>query len=324
MKKALKLALVYLVFLIVGIVVGVLLYSLYLNLISFIAGRDIVFFKDAELFQSVFFVIPCMLIFIIPVISYYRIRHPGGVFQLVVYIMLCVVTWAILMPLSLKLKDFCSRRFTFETEREYLSPDYFRKVGDDVYYFTREFESTGPEGVAEAPAIVINTSEYGDVSSRKLGDYPGFALNKKALPYREIQLKNIFEAEDNPIPMDLQLLISKISNAYSGGLRGLLLLFSLALIISSLYAMTNFFDWRLLNAVMIFISMIIILSVNSIYYTPVFDSLKARIMDNGVFRALKEVVSEPILFILNCFFALLYITCGIVKFALRKHAKKAK
>ncbi len=324
MKKALKLALVYLIILIVGIVLGTLLYSLYLNLLSFIAGRDIAFFKDAELFQSLFFVMPCMLIFIMPVISYYRIRHPGGIFQLIVYILLCLVTWVLLMPCTLKLKSFCSSRFTFEAEREYLSPDYFRKTGDDVYYFTREFESPAPGSVAEAPAIVIDTSEYGKVSSRMLGDYPGFALNKKALPYREIQLKNIFDSDDNPIPIDFQLLIFKITNAYSGGLRQLLLLFSLALIIGSLYAMTNFFDWRLLNAVMIFISMAIILSINSIYYTPVFDTLKAKIMDNGIFRALNEVVSEPILFILNCFFALLYIICGIVKFALRKHAKKAR
>ena len=106
MKKALKLAVIYLIILIFGTVLGTLLYSLYLNLLGFVSGREISFFSDEELFKSVFIVMPCMLIFIIPVISYYRIRHPGGILQLIVYMVLCLLTWALLMPLTFKLKDF--------------------------------------------------------------------------------------------------------------------------------------------------------------------------------------------------------------------------
>ena len=56
MKKALKLALIYLIILILGTVLGTILYSFYLNLLGFIAGRDITFFKDEELFKSLFYV----------------------------------------------------------------------------------------------------------------------------------------------------------------------------------------------------------------------------------------------------------------------------
>ena len=127
MKKALKLAVIYLIILILGTVLGTLLYSLYLNLLGFVSGREISFFSDEELFKSVFIVMPCMLIFIIPVISYYRIRHPGGILQLIVYMVLCLLTWALLMPLTFKLKDFCNRKFVTQTERQSLSPNYFRK-----------------------------------------------------------------------------------------------------------------------------------------------------------------------------------------------------
>ena len=324
MKKALKLALIYLIILILGTVFGTLLYSLYLNLLNFISGRDITFFNDTELFQSLFYIMPCMLIFIIPLISYYRIRHPGGVLQLIIFLVLCGLTWVVLMPATLKLKEFCIKRFSLENKREYLSPDYFRKVDDKVYYFTREFESNGSSGIAEAPAIIIDTTEEGGVDYRMIGDYPGFALNKKAAPYREIQLKKLFADNENPVPVDFSLLVFNINNAYTGGFKAIWLLLSFVVLLCSVYGITNFFDWRLLNAIMVFITTALILCLNSVYYAPQFDILKARIMDNGFFRFFNGIVKEPILFLINCFFALLFIASGIIKFAVRKHAKKAR
>ena len=52
MKKALKLFVIYLIVLITGTVLGTILYSFYLNLLGFIAGREIKFFTDQELFKS--------------------------------------------------------------------------------------------------------------------------------------------------------------------------------------------------------------------------------------------------------------------------------
>ena len=324
MKKAFKLALIYFVILIAGTVLGTILYSLYLNLLNFISGRDISFFADAELFQSLFYVLPCVIILVIPLISYYRIRHPGGVMQLVVFIILCLLTWIVVMPATLKLKSYCNKKFAFEIKREPLSPNYFRKVDSNVYYFTKEFQSQEPDQVPQAPAIVINTNEYGTVDYRNIGDYPGFALNSKAKPYREIQLKNIFGDGENPIPIDFKLLITKISSAYAGDLRQLLLLLSFVVLICSVYGLTNLFDWRLLTTVMIFISTALILCLNSVYYSSYFDVIKARIIDNGFFRFMNNIVSEPILFLINSFFALIFIISGIIRFAIRKHAKKAR
>ena len=324
MKKALKLALIYLIILILGTVLGTILYSFYLNLLGFVAGRDITFFTDEELFKSLFYVLFCMQLFILPVISYYRIRHPGGILQLVVYIALCLITWVLLLPLSFKLGNYCNRKFSFETKTESLSPNYFRKVDNDVYYITREFKQSVPGRAAEAPVIIIDTDEYGGVEYTNITDYPNIPLHRKAEPYREIQLKKIFGEDENPVPINFKLLYSMIAGSYSGGLPYLLTLISFALLLCSVYGVTNFFDWRLLNAVMLFIITALIFSFNSVYFMPQFNELKMRITSNGFFRALGGVVSEPLLFILNCFFALLLIAAGVVKFSIRVHARRVK
>ena len=324
MKKALKLALIYLIVLITGTILGTILYSFYLNLLGFVAGRDIVFFKDEELFKSFFYVLFCMQLFIIPLISYYRIRRPGGVLQLVVYIILCSITWALLMPASIKLREYCNRKFTFEKNTETLSPNYFRKVGNDVYYFTRDFSVSVQGRAPEAPAIIIDTAEDGEVEYRTVADYPSLDLNRKAAPFREIQLKNIFGEDESPVPINFRLLYSMISGAYFGGFVHLLTLISFVLLLCSVYGITDFFEWRLLNAVILFITTALILCLNSLYFSPLFDALKANLMSKGFFRGFGRIVSEPILFIINCVFALLFITTGIVKWAIKKHAKKAR
>ena len=324
MKKALKLALIYLIVLLAGTILGTILYSFYLNLLGFISGRDIVFFKDEELFKSLFYVLFCMQVFVLPLISYYRIRHPGGLLQLLVYIILCALTWCLLMPASIKLQDYCNRKFSFEKRTENLSPNYFRKVDNDVYYFTKDFSVTAQGRAAEAPAIIIDTSENGDVEYRSVADYPSLDLNRKAAPFREIQLKNIFGEDESPVPIDFKLLYSMISGAYFGGLSHLLTLISFVLLLCSVYGITGFFDWRLLNSVILFITTALILCLNSLYFSPQFDAIKATIMNNGFFRGFGRIVSEPILFLINCIFALIFIAAGIIKYAIKNHAKKLR
>lgn len=324
MKKALKLALIYLINLIAGTVIGTILYSLYLNLLGFVAGREINLFSDTEIFQALFYVIPCMLLLILPLISYYRIRHPGGLLQFLVYFVLCIITWALLMPASFKLKNYCMKRFGHEIKAESLSPNYFRQVDNDVYFFTSEFKKQGRGRAPEATAIIIDTSEDGIVEYKTLGDYPSLEFNQKALPFREIQLKKIFGEVQSPIPFNFKVLLSMIEGGYSWKLTHILTLISFVLLLCSVYGMTNLFDWRLLNSIILFITTALIIILNSVYFFPQLDTIKNRANALGLFRALAGISSEPLLFITNLFFALLFITVGIIKFAVRKHAQKVR
>ena len=324
MKKALKLALIYLINLVTGTILGTVLYSLYLNLLGFVAGREINLFSDAEIFQALFFVMYCMLILIIPLISYYRIRHPGGILQFVVYIVLCVLTWALLMPCTFKLRDFCERKFAKEVYTESLSPNYFRKVDDNVYFFTREFSDSTVGSVGVAPAVIIDTREYGVVNYDSVKDYTNFSLNRKAYPFREIQLKRIFTADENPLPFDFKTLETMIEKGYSFRLSSFLMLVSFVLLLCSVYGTTNFFDWRLLNSVMLFIITAAIISINSVYFASQFNEIRTHINGLGPFKALGGIVSEPLLFVVNIFFALIFIISGTIRFVVRSHLKKMR
>lgn len=327
MKKALKLAVIYLIILVAGTVVGTVLYSLYLNLISYITGKDIKFFTDAELFNSFFYVLFSMLLFVGPSLAYYRIRHPGGVLQLVVYIALYVCTWIFVVPVSLQLKDFCVRHFPQKVSSQYLTPNYFRQVDDNVYFFTKEFfvsSESGSDGIPQASAVVISTKEDGVVEYKNVKS-ENLDVIKKAEPYREIQLKRLFGEERNPIPVDFRVLINNIAYAYSGaGLSYLLTLFSLIFLLCSLYSVTIFFDWRLLNAVFLFIFTAAILCFNSIYYVPEYSWIKEKLARGGLINFTAKFVSEPVLFISNCVCALIFTSIGIIKFFIRRFAAKSK
>lgn len=323
MKKALKLALIYLILLIVGIIPGTFLYALYLNVLDFVTGHEVVFFADSDIFNALFFVTYCMLFFICPLISYYRIRHPGGVLQFIVYVVLCLLTWIVLFPCILKLHDFCAERFSFEKESQYLSSNYFRKVDNRIYYFTKDFESKGSE-VPETTAIIIDTSENGGVDSRLVRDYSTQDYNRKAAPFREIQLKKIFDKEKSAIPVNFHILIEMVSRAFSDGLPFFLTFLSFVLVLCSLYAVTSFFDWRLISSVMLFILAASIMCVNSMYYTSVFNAIKGRVANIGFFQSFGKIVSEPLLFLVNCIIALVFVILGIIKIAVRKHAGKEK
>lgn len=321
MKKALKLAVIYLLFLFLGTVLGTLLYSLYLNLLNFIAGQDITFFSDSELFISFFFVLFCMLFFMPTLISYYRIRHPSGILQFVVYVVLCLITWLVFIPCTSRLQEYCEKRFPISAQEQNLSPNYFRHVDNTVYYFTKDFESISGR-VAEAPAVVISTTEDGTVDYRTIRNYDNLDVKRKAAPYKEIQLKNIFGSDNNPIQIDFHRIIRNVVSGYKGGIHSLLTLFSFVLLLCSVYAITNFFDWRLLNSVVLFITTIFILYFNSVYYLPKYDALKNQLTNNGFFRGFGKAVNEPLLFLCNCLLALVLILAGVIKIAVRKHAAK--
>ena len=323
MKKALKLALIYLILLLSGTILGTLVYTLYLNLLEFITGNEVIFFSDGDLYKAFFYIFYCMLIVICPVISYYRIRHPGGVLQFIVYIILCILTWFVIFPCFMQFNAFCNSRFSFETETEYLSSNYFRRIDDRVYYFTKDFEETS-YGMAETSAIIIDMNDDKDIEFKTVTNFPSEEFIREARPFNEYQLKKIFANDSSIIPLNFHTIIAMGTTAYRLGLPYLLTLFSFVLLLSSVYGLTNFFDWRLINAVMLFIFAACILTVNSLYYEPVFDAARQKLGSYGFFAACRKIISEPLLFVINCGCALIFILAGIIKIAVRHHAAKMR
>ena len=321
MKKALNLFLAFFLFFLAGLVCGTCLYDIYLNVQHFVCGGEVFLLNKADLFKSFFFVAYCCVFFICPVVSYYRIRHPGGISQTIAYILICAVTWGVLFPLTYKLETFCEAKFSFTIERESLSSGYFRKVDDKVYYFTKDFKISG-KSAGETLAVVIDTKGNGSVSVETVKDHESADFNRKAKPFREILVKDNFSEDMISLPIDLNVLIKSGKNCMQNGVFFFLSFLSIALIISSLYGLTNFFDWKLLNAILLFFGVMLILLVNTAYYLPVFDSIKQRLSSIKCFVLLSSIADQPILFVLNLLCMFLFIVMGIVKFAVHKHGKK--
>lgn len=321
MKKALNLLFAYFVFLIGGIIAGTFVYNFYLNVIQYVTGNEIDLFNKADLFESFFFISYCTIFLICPIVSYYRIRHPAGISQTIAYCIICVITWGLLLPGVYKIENICTQKFQFVEHRTPLSSGYFRKVDNKIYYFTKDFQSSDYTR-GETSTIIIDTSENGKVNFENVKDYDTAEFNRKAKPFREIMIKKTFSEKTVSIPIDFNLIIMNAKKSMDGGLISFLFFLSISLIICSLYGLTNFFDWKLLNSVLLFFGVMLIFLINTSYYLPVFDAVKFKITNNNFFHLLGRFTDEPLLFVINIFFMISFIVIGIVKFAVHKHGKK--
>ena len=323
MKKAINLLFTYLLFLLAGLIIGTFLYSFYINLQDFVAGREISFFSDGELYKSVFHIAYCMVFLICPLIAYYRIRHPGGIPQTIAYIILCLITWFALFPGIYKLNQFCDKYFLKESQKTYLSEGYFRQIGNKVYYFTNEF-SPDENGDVSASAVVIDISDLGKVYFDTIVDDGNLELLNAASPYKEILVKETFSESLMSLPLDMNLLVAKQKEAFDTGFLSYLGFLTIALVICAMYGLTTFFEWKLINVSILTFGELFILVVNSIYYMPVLIDFKLRLISNVLIQKLGHVINDPLIFVINLLFTFIFVVIGVIKFVLHVHGKKEK
>lgn len=323
MKKAVNLIITYFAFLLAGILIGSIFYSLYLNVLNFISGQEIHFFIRKELMESLFYISNCMIFLICPFVCYYRIRHPGGLPQTIAYIILCLFTWGLLFPAVNQLEVYYKNHSENKINTEYLSKGYFREADGKVYYFTEDFKYKIMKGIA-ANTVIIDTSEEGEVSVDSIKDTKDFILNQKAYPYREVQIKKTFETSTYKTPLTFKNLIEDGKKSLSDGFITYLGFLSVALLICAAYALSTVFEWRLLNTTLLFINVSAILFFNSVFNILFTGAVTAKLTDNAFFDFLGEYFYNPLLVVINVVLALIVIVIGIIKFILRNHGKKDK
>lgn len=321
MKKAIDIILVYFALLIIGILTSTFLYSFYINVLNYIAGNSISMFSNEVLIESLIFSSYCILLFICPIISYYRIRRPAGILQMIGFILIVLITWGVLFPGVCHVENYVNENLNNEIEENHLSKGYFRKIDKKVYYFTKDFESEN-NNVAISSAVIIDTNENGSVEFKTVRDIGSMEFNKKALPYREVLVKQNFDNFRITLPIDFRNLINKLKNVLSLELRYILYFISFVLAICSIYALTNFFNWKLINAVLIFFITVSLISANSVDSSSLFFVIKDSLMKTRPFLFLSQYIYESFLFAFNILCSLIFLALGIVKFALHNHAKK--
>lgn len=316
MKKALKLILLYFIIALIGIVIGTLFYSLYLSVLNYVAGKEIVFFNKLSLINSFFYITACVLILICPVIAYSRIRHKGGILQVLFYMLLCFATWFIFMPLVLKADNKFNYLDTINSQNQTLSGDVFRKVNNNVYYFPGDAENAIQNNL---PGVIIDIDAENGLKVQNLQHTDVNVIKEAAKPYSDTLIKEAFNQDKIMNNFTLKPIILKARSALNKGKSFWFGFLSFALVLCSLYGITSFFKWKLMNAWFICFSSFLIIFVNIFYNSPLLDGFKNKFVNsNHLLNSLSSNFDEPLLVIVNCFFSLLFIIIGIVKFFVNK------
>lgn len=320
MKKGLKLCLMYLIFLLTGLFCCTMVYALYLHILDFVATPAGISFSIVYIEKSFLFMCSCAVIIIMPMVSYYRIRHPYGVVQTLFYIALCCLTWCVLFPAVTSLKESVYPKLDNDVRKEALSAEVFRPVNGKVYYFLRDFR-TNPVTGADTPAIIIDTSEEGGVEVADVKDSADFELYTEALPYREILLKDSFPNGNLKRFINLPLIIRRGELALQKGFTFFLGFLTFAFLLCSLYALTGYYRWKLISVVMIFLETVLVLIFNTIYFNNFMNPVIYKLTNNGFFTFLNRFMDEPLLCFINLISGIVIVIVGIVNYAVKKRKK---
>ena len=315
MKKAFKLVLMYFLTIILATVVGVVFYSVYLAIQNYVAGGTLIYFNKEEFLRALFYVVSCVILLICPAMVYVRISNKGGIAHFITFILLAGITWAILIPVQIKLEDKIF--YNSKDSSKVLSGGYFRESGDKVYYFASDYNANP---YVSPTTIVIDKTEEGVVEIQNTTPSRDFVLFRDSAPYSDILIKNLFATDSKiPVVISFSLIMQHARNAFEKGWTFWLGFLSLGLMICSLYGAADLFRWRLLNTCFMLAGTIFTLGANTLYFHPVITSFcRQHINNQKIFVFLSKYMDYPLLVMLNVFFSLVFIVIGIVRFATRK------
>lgn len=322
MKKALNLVFRYFTILIAGTLIGTLFYTFYLNVLSFVAGQDLDIWSLDIIMQSVFHVAIVMCFLIFPLLSYYRIKHSGGLAQNIAYILLFFLTAALVFPGVLKLKKMYFEKNPPVTRISHLSGGYFRTNtdGSKVYYFTRDFFSNPING-DDTTTVIINTSDEGKVEIEKIKDTPDFPLYEEAKPYNEILAKKAFGRLKIFEDGIFHTLVEKAEIAFDKGFTFYLGFSSIMLLFASIYAFTSLFKWKLLSTFVLILNSVLIVLLYNIYNSPISLSLRNRLGNNRFMYWLSNYTDEPPFMFVCVIISVIFIIAGLVTAIVRSRKK---
>lgn len=300
---------------VVGIAGGSLLYSLYLNVLESVAGNKLVFFDAANYLKALFFVMPCVCIIICPIIAFAHIRRTGGVILRLFYVFLSLLTWIIILPITLCYGEpFLNRSNTRDSG---LSSGYFRQEDNKVYYFAQDLSF-----YEDSTAIIIDTDRLGQVSVEKMDEISANSLYEKSYPYTDVLVKNTFKNGYLPKFVDFGVIIKNADSALNAGWSYWLAFLSLGLLLCSTYALSGLYAWKLVNVGNILAVTVVALFVNSyVLVNPTMYSAIVTINNLKFFAFLGQFMYEPFLVLLNIIFSVIIIIIGIIKLIIRKKNK---
>ncbi|MCR5254067.1 MAG: hypothetical protein K6C98_10195 [Treponema sp.] len=323
MKKALCFIFMYFVLLIVGTALGSLVYSLYMNVINFTAGRPLELFKTTDLIKSFFYVNSCYAFLICPILCYYRARHTSGTLQIIAYIIIFAFTWLIVFPMTVKLKNFVEQYYFSKggavEAPQGLTGGYFRTVDGKIYYLVEDYNFDRVTRVIEFDTEADEEATYKVVFSDE-----DFELLSAGKPYKDVIIKSTFVDSSIPNLITLKSLVKYGEDSLNKGFIAYLCFLSLALAIFGVYGVSSLFDWNLLNVCSIIFTVLVILIFNSIYFSSAFDAVREQIYKVGFFSFINRFIEHSFLVVLNFITAFILIGMGFLNLIVKKSESKRR
>ncbi|MCR4741591.1 MAG: hypothetical protein K5866_01795 [Treponema sp.] len=324
MKKALKLLVIYFVSLIITIVVGSLLNTIYLAISNYVVGTKISLFNFDYFMPALFNITFSVLFLICPLLSLYRIKQPSGIAQALIYIFLVLFTWGFLFPANVWLEGKFYQKHTIQNKVENLTPGYFRSLDNKVFYFTNDPKLQSEEEEVLVNALIIDRSELGEIEMEELSLSQDSEIYQRAKPYRDILIKEAFEssAYKGPKFVNFHNLIKAGKDALNTNLLHYLGFCSLGLLMASVYALTGLFNWKLLNLSFVIITNFLIISFNSVVRDGKIAAIINKIAALPFVKSMENIFDHPTLVLINSICFLVITIIGIIIFIVKNCSKK--
>lgn len=314
MKLSLRLLAQFLFNILLVTVVGGLLYMFYKAATTLVAGQMISTVSLSLFVKGLVYTTPFSVVFSELFMALYLVRHPKfSVLPVVVYVLLCAVCWAVVLPLY---SDFSTRSTAVPepTETVPLSPGFFRQNDETVFYYATVAADNTTSGlcidISERAGTVYT---YSDVRLPAEGNTFADSLIARSIQF-PLLLTRFFERAT--------ILCDAARIAQYRGCMSWLCFASLGLALMSALCFRRFSAWKLINGTLVIASTLALLELNALYYQGLlFPSVVAVL--NRQLPALYGI-RNPCLVLFNLAVFVVFSVLGLVFTLCSRHREGEK
>lgn len=256
----------YVLTVLLGSLAAALVYMVCCDLTVLVAGEKLVFFCGDFFFRGIFASFPLVVCIALFLVVFYGIRHlKKNLWIMCTYVLLCALSWLLLIPLMFNLEQAYKEKYSTEYEISNLSPGFFRKDSGGIFYFSR----VSDDGKADGLFIDLSgiTGEAGTVSRfsgmKTLSDEKEFKSEFADSVIRD-STKLPF-AVSAPLNVYL-ILLEKARTAWAGGCARYVMFLAFALALSASASLQYVSTWRLVNGLISVLAGAAVCVFNYAYY----------------------------------------------------------
>lgn len=306
----LRMVLIYVLVLIIGTAICAAVYTAYSLCIKMVAGGGVNVFNLGYFLTGVNKFFPLVVVLCGAMMCFYLIRYSiVQVIPLVTVVAAIIATWVFLIPLNYTwLSKYAETHPQTEVEKS-LTSDYFRvgKTGAVFYYCSVEDGSI-------ADGVCIDPENQDD----KIYTFSNVSIPKSkgasdSLIHKSIGMPKFVEI----LTMWSRMFFRISHQAWKGGFLAWLCFSSIGLALASVVGLCSVSKWRMVNLVMVCMSIIGILVLNIMAYTQSFmDPAKAFL--EGAMSKLP--IKNPLIVIMN---VLIFVVFSLLGFIMQQKYRKA-